>query len=147
MEATTYHKKSDEKTQTYPYPLICFRSSLQVLMAHCARHPSPHDALSTAHAGTVLIYRSALRSLRAVAVSKAHLHFYTLPDLRCFIRFSSAPAPVPANRGECHLLPDSRLKASKIRLQKSVSMSQKKNEGSASSFFFFLRNSQKEHCS
>lgn len=49
-----------EEKKTYPYPLISFRSSLQVLMAHCARHPSPHDALSTAHAGTVLIHRSAL---------------------------------------------------------------------------------------
>lgn len=51
-------------------------SSLQVLMACGARHPSPHDALSTDR------YRPnpLARSLRAAADSKAHLPF-TLPDL------------------------------------------------------------------
>lgn len=54
---------------------VSVSSSLQVLMASGARHPSPHDALSSDR------YRPnpLARFLRAAADSKAHLPF-TLPD-------------------------------------------------------------------
>lgn len=75
MKQPTLSKKTVTQTEL-THIRLSVSSSLQVLMASSARHPSPHDALSTDR------YRPnpLARSLRAAADSKAHLPF-TLPDL------------------------------------------------------------------
>lgn len=100
-------------------------SSLQVLMAFSARHPSPHDALSTDR------YRPnpLARFLRAAADSKAHLPL-SLPDLDALSGLVLHHGSTTRNGANVIYLQlqIKRVKKKKIRFQNSPSMSLQEKE-------------------